>query len=407
MDQSANDVEHAPADSERIGHLDGLRGMAAFWVLAGHTCILTQYNIPLLSKPNFAVDLFMLISGFLMQYQATIRSHREPFDAPSSWVYFWIRRFLRLSPVYYLTLFIAIVFGTHFGAWRGAVANLFPETATEMARYADGSWSNVLIHVSYLFGFSPAYSFRTALPDWSIGLEMQFYMLFPFLYLVASRIGFIPLSIGAAVLTAILWLAVPAFLRAFAEPAFLPLKINLFIAGMVISASMFSRNPWWLFAGALTMAALPLDGIFSVKTGVIRVICAAALGGLSLYRKLSLPPVFTRLGDAVTNALSNRFCFWFGELSYGAYLIHLLILLPIAATVNSWDMSPRARFAFCLASVTILTYVLSRLIFSLVENPGRSLGRKLITVLKNEPAKPVTEATGDFPKKQTNAAPTR
>lgn len=318
-----------------------------------------------------------------------------------------VRRFFRLSPVYYLMLFIAIAFGAHFGAWRGAVANLFPETATEMMRYADGSWSNVLIHVSYLFGFFPAYSFRTALPDWSIGLEMQFYMLFPLLHLVAGRVGFIPLSIGATVMTAILWLAMPAFLRGFAEPAFLPLKINLFLAGMMISASMFSRTPWRLFAGALTMAALPLDGIFSDKAGMIGVICAAAVGGLSLYRKLSLQSVFTRICDGVTNSLSNRFCFWIGELSYGAYLIHLLILLPIAATVNSWDMSPMARFAFCLASVTILTYMLSRLTFSLVENPGRSLGRKLITMLKNEPTKPLKEATGDFPKKQTSAGPSR
>jgi peptidoglycan/LPS O-acetylase OafA/YrhL len=86
--------------SERIGFLDGLRGLASAWVVAGHACILTGFRVPVVQSPNYAVDLFMLISGFLMYFQAHLRAGKEPFEHYSSWVFFWIRRFFRLSPIY-------------------------------------------------------------------------------------------------------------------------------------------------------------------------------------------------------------------------------------------------------------------------------------------------------------------
>lgn len=41
----------------RIECLDGLRGLAALWVLVGHCMLLTGFMVPILSKPDLGVDL--------------------------------------------------------------------------------------------------------------------------------------------------------------------------------------------------------------------------------------------------------------------------------------------------------------------------------------------------------------
>jgi len=56
-------------DGAHIGVLDGLRGFAAFWVLLSHVSILAGMPaVPVLSWGGSAVDLFMMISGFLMTH---------------------------------------------------------------------------------------------------------------------------------------------------------------------------------------------------------------------------------------------------------------------------------------------------------------------------------------------------
>jgi len=49
--------------------LDGIRGLLAMWVFWGHICIFVGLKMPILGTPALAVDLFMLLSGFLMAYQ--------------------------------------------------------------------------------------------------------------------------------------------------------------------------------------------------------------------------------------------------------------------------------------------------------------------------------------------------
>src|SRR5437868_2882376 len=50
-----------------LAHLDGLRGMAALWVLVAHVGIWTGYAW--LPNPKLAVDIFIVCSGFLMVHQ--------------------------------------------------------------------------------------------------------------------------------------------------------------------------------------------------------------------------------------------------------------------------------------------------------------------------------------------------
>lgn len=46
--------------------LEGLRGFASLWVLLGHASLLVHCAIPIVSMPSIGVDLFILLSGYLM-----------------------------------------------------------------------------------------------------------------------------------------------------------------------------------------------------------------------------------------------------------------------------------------------------------------------------------------------------
>jgi peptidoglycan/LPS O-acetylase OafA/YrhL len=77
--------------------------------MVGH--ILAEYwkFPPIVSWTSLAVDIFILLSGFLMLHQATAREIHEPFDRPQTWLIFWLRRFFRLAPLYYTMLVVAVL----------------------------------------------------------------------------------------------------------------------------------------------------------------------------------------------------------------------------------------------------------------------------------------------------------
>ena len=90
--------------------LDGLRGLASIWVLLSHIQILTGLrDIPLLSWGELAVDLFMLLSGFLMAHNYIARKQSEPWESSRTIGQFWVRRFFRIAPLYYVVLVLSLI----------------------------------------------------------------------------------------------------------------------------------------------------------------------------------------------------------------------------------------------------------------------------------------------------------
>ncbi len=116
------------------GHLDflvGIRGLAALWVLVAHCMIWGGWYALPLPDPKIAVDIFMVVSGFLMVHVAQARSARKPPGSKSMTYRFWVRRFFRIAPLYYLVLGVAFVkLGRKFlSKWPDAKGNLSNSTS--------------------------------------------------------------------------------------------------------------------------------------------------------------------------------------------------------------------------------------------------------------------------------------
>lgn len=351
------------------------------WVVLHHAQVLSgasHMGWPLLHEGALAVDLFMMLSGFLMTHHYLLRRTQEPWALPSTWKTFWLRRFFRIAPLYYLALLAAMVLGPTMGEFRQDVAQVWPTTATTLERYNDNSLHNLLLHASFIFGVLPDYAFRTTLPDWSIGLEMQFYLVFPFLMLaMRSR----PLLVGCALVAASLALPQVAgrFMAAFPMPAFLPLKLYMFMFGIWVAMSRGSGRWASLVLALLLCVLVPVHEWDDEATG--RVLLVAVFHVLMDDGSLCVGRARAWLGK-LRAVLSCRWAAFAGDTSYAVYLVHLLILIPVSGWLATRPeylrLGATLRFVLCVALTLPPTYALAWLLFTRVEQPGIAMGKRLL-----------------------------
>ena len=147
--------------------IDGIRAIAVLWVIIFHAWLF-QYNgfqntadqifqnpfLIWISKGDLGVDLFFVISGFLI---GTILFKEYKKNKSLNFKRFYMRRFLRLMPVYVFSMIIGVYFlnGTPAGNWKMAWSNLL--------------YINNFVRESYM-GWT-----------WSLAIEEQFYLVIPFL----------------------------------------------------------------------------------------------------------------------------------------------------------------------------------------------------------------------------------
>lgn len=370
-----------PSPKRWSQELEGLRGLASLWVVLGHICILVDFHFPILSDPSMGVDLFILLSGYLMAKNYMEREDVEPWTASSTFKKFWLRRFFRIAPLYYVLLILAICLGSYFGEARDVIANYYPATQTNTSRYSDGSFLNIFTHITFLFGFLPYYSFNTVLPDWSIGLEMQFYILFPFIMLGVMKFGFSRTCIAVIIMCVIARILAPNYFLSFPMPSMILIKLNIFVAGMFIAAGVRNKSVFYIMLALLvTLASLYQHRSMSITR------YAAQIGMILMMATI----LWSHAEHSITNKflrfprwiLTNKFSVFLGDVSYSVYLLHLLIVLPVIALllINTKFMEHISIFRFCIATIIIIppTYMIGYLLYNIIERPGIQFGKSLV-----------------------------
>ncbi|TPJ31477.1 MULTISPECIES: acyltransferase [unclassified Mesorhizobium] len=383
-------------ESARIECLDGLRAAAALWVLLGHCLLLTGWHIPVLGDPALGVDLFIMLSGFLMVFHYQLRQAKEPWQRPETWLKFWTRRYFRIAPLFYVMLFFALALGPYLYDSRTVIDAFLQRAPQAPERFLDGSLKNIVAHLTFLFGLSPNLAYRTPLPDWSLGLEMQFYAVFPALMLLVRRFDWIWGAIMIAAIGIGCVLLLGQLSIHFPMPSFLPLKIQVFLCGMLLAGIVHQSRPRPLLHLALAMglASLPFGDSYGLSKFLIREALVLGFFALVLYRML--PGLAGTVSRKIAVALGGGVFHVLGELSYSIYLIHLLVLQPVAAFVIArygQEMDAPLRFAIVLAIVLPVVLLLSFVTYRVIEMPGQQLGRTVLRwfarrkpVLKPSPA---------------------
>jgi peptidoglycan/LPS O-acetylase OafA/YrhL len=385
--------------ADHLPYLDGLRGAAAGWVYVAHLAVLNSIHYPVITWGGSAVDLFMMLSGFLMAFHYFLRSEKEPWEEPATWTSFWLRRFFRIAPLFYVLLLAAFLFGPAIGEWRNQIDLVFPSAGTEPARYYDQSPMNVLTHVTFLFGALPKYAFRTTLPDWSIGLEMQFYLVFPFLMLVLARLG-PAIACGVFILIAGALIAIfPAYFGQFPMPSALALKLHVFASGMLVACAL-RCDKWHQSVQLLAIAvASPIFAfvlhVDDFGSAAIQIALVAAFAAVVFHRQLARIGIFSMPVRIVMGIFDSPPLRFLGDTSYGVYLVHLLIVIPAIGWLLSHEfylqMPQSQRLALSAAVTVVPVYLSAWVLHRLVEKPGIAFGKAVLSRKSRKRARSLEE----------------
>ncbi|HZZ18698.1 MAG TPA: acyltransferase [Opitutaceae bacterium] len=361
---------------QHIPCLDGIRGGLALWVFWGHLANVVGFRLPLVENLALAVDLFMLLSGFIMAWQWEIslqRPQQRPFGDQVSG--FWLRRFFRISPLYYMLFFVSmLVTPTWSEAKLRLMSSFHPNEAATSYGMPLTTLSNVGAHLTYIFGLIPRYASNNALPDWSLSLEMQFYVALPFLMVLCrpSRVLLLSLSsvamyIAAGHLFTTQDLVGGSAIR-FPHPSLLPLKIHIFAAGMALGWLAANKSNakrrivfWIAFLVPLIFVPHP--------------VAVAALGISALILSPQRPI------RAWANFLGKPPFRMSGDLSYCVYLVHPIpsyLILDLLSRCSFFrDLPSFGRFAAAILVLTPIVYALAYLAHRLVEKPGIDWGKRI------------------------------
>jgi peptidoglycan/LPS O-acetylase OafA/YrhL len=350
-----------------LNFLDGVRSVAALVVVFHHAWLQSwPYTMYPVAKPSgilgaltgwlafgkLAVTAFIVISGFcLMLPVVRFNKAVEPKR-------FFLRRCRRLLPPYYAALAIAILLD--FFLLKARTGTLY-----------DGSLpitlTGLLSHLTLVQNFT-SYPFQIAGPFWSIAVEFQIYLFFPFFVLVYKRWGILP---TLALTTIFGYIASFAFASVGFDNTFSHF-IAMFGFGMAAAHFAFTlQESAWRRAAIICYASVPLLAIVGIglhhELGSNKLITDALTGLLVavLLLLMSLKP-----HSFLARSFSVRPLVFVGSFSYSIYLIHF----PLQQLIWQWTAdaagwSRPTSFFFIAGVGTICILILSFGFFQLFERP--------------------------------------
>jgi peptidoglycan/LPS O-acetylase OafA/YrhL len=353
-------VEEPP--ERRLAFLDGLRALAALWVVLFHlsagkhiealrAILPTQLNTLLFDSGYLGVPIFFVLSGFVMAYTTKNSIFNGNYAAN-----FLLRRLARLTPPYYFALLVVV--------GSGAVKFILnPSAVTEF------SWVTLLANACYVQGL-------LHLPDlnpvfWTLAIEVQFYILFACVQFLVYRasvgsknidISWLVIYIAMAIFCLIV---LSGWMREYQKGSALP-YLYAFFAGVLAYYSGYGKS-FWLWLGVMYIASLFVlahklnsDFIAVVAVTSAALTVAGLRGGM------------------------NRWLNWawlqnVARISFSLYLLHNPVTGAVFRVATKLS-SGGALFDAVAALTSILFSILAATIaYYIVERPSLRFSRRLFS----------------------------
>ncbi|WP_338467553.1 acyltransferase [Novosphingobium sp. ZN18A2] len=341
------------AQPRHLDALTGIRGIAAWAVVLYHvrlslTGILPADAIAVLGRGYLAVDLFFILSGFVIWYNYADRLATG--GARRTGEFLW-RRFARIWPLH-ATMLAAFATFAAMAALSGRPNPDMPFAQLPLQLLLIQNW-----------GFTAHTGWNV--PAWSISTEFAAYLAFPGIVLIASKVR---RPATRLLLAAALAAAIQAI---FSSHGYRSLGDDISGLGLVRCLVEFSLGTIacmiWRASGARTARAWPW------------VLAAAGWGTLGLvlgWPQTAVIPLFftaTILALAsdtgpVSRILSVPAVVWLGEVSYSTYLSHTFLFLIFKLLFV--DETLQVGWAG-LAAYLLIVLATSALLYRLVERPAQ------------------------------------
>lgn len=345
---------------KHIPSLNGLRAISILLVLLQHIDIknlngFLSGKYPLLVDGNLGVNVFFVISGFLI---TTLLLQEEEQAGNISLKGFYIKRAFRIFPVYYTLLFVYLTL---------QLLNILDFTA--------GSWLTSLTYTKYLNWHS---DWETA-HLWSLSVEEQFYFIWPFVFRYAKKhrakyafaiIILVPLLRITHQVTQYQWMDFYTIFQ----------RVDAIMWGCVFALyhdkimpvvqNILSKHKWAIVVPFVVLFSLPLFdvinqrmdlhmGLFIVPlgrtTGTIADIAIGFIMLISIYYR-----------NVWFSLLNTRFMEYIGKLSYSLYIWQQLFFSNKIGPIGKLPLN------------ILLIFVTANISYYLIEKPFLKLRSKVL-----------------------------
>ncbi len=342
--------------------LDGLRGVAILLVIFLHNFGFMNYFF----FGWLGVDLFFVLSGFLIT-DILLKSLGKPYFLRN----FYMRRLLRIFPLFYLILVICLF-----------ILPAIKSLDLDISYYINNQvWLWTYLQ-NWLFVFKEPYGDKILLHTWSLAVEEQFYLVWPITILLVRK----PKALLAVVLMVLVGVAAARYavwVYKVQDLAYSSLYTFTRIDGLCIGAAvalLIRINPELLkkytTAIVLLMAGINFGFYFINNQRAFTLPYLAFVGyttfavlfGLLVYEAV------TGESKIIQVLFDNRVLKFFGKISYGLYVYHwpvYYILFPYLLDyfINSAEFGLRPAEITAAVMVTIAAVFISLISYHFFEKP--------------------------------------
>lgn len=360
----------------RLDYVDGLRGLAALYVVLHHIHHEFSYRTDLpvrvqeatkfLELGHYAVAVFIVVSGYSLML-SQVRSERG--TVAGGFGGFIKRRAWRILPPYYAALFLSIVLIVltpdlrQVTGWRSDI---------EVPSFTAGEFFS---HIFMVHNVNPEWVYKINSPMWSLATEWQIYLLFPVLLLpVWRRAG------GLALLAVAFFIGiVPNMLMGGRFNAAMPWYLGLFALGMMAAEIGFSRKPihsalrtrvpWGSLVLVFGIALAACVKICPWRLTLTDTLAGAGAASLLIFCTIWKTSEQASPQPWVAKLLEARWAVALGAFSYSLYLIHSPLISLMHIWLRNFDPSPVMRMVALMAFATPLIVGVAFLFHLVFEKP--------------------------------------
>lgn len=357
-------------DLKHLKYLDSLRGIAILMVILVHSWIASGYVIPFFLIGQRGVQLFFIVSALTLMISLHTRQE------PRRWSSYFVRRFFRIAPMFYLAL----------------VGNLIL-TASRGSQFNAGE---LLLGFTMMHGFSPELINHIVIGGWSIAVEVLFYLVLPLIFrwvktLMASAVL---LAVAASVCGFVSWQLAGIYPGAAEYFTFLwfVVEFPVFCAGILLYFAIAHIK-----VANLQQRTKALLSLFLTTVGVLG-LCLVPVNNSTLYVSTLFLSLFV-LGLSLVNwsLFVNRFLSFTGTISYSMYLIHFFVI-KFVLHVLGLEVLPENGYRTMIiyfVLVTAITMPLSYVTWRYIETPFIKLGNRVVARMSRNSTRPRGATTPD------------
>lgn len=357
-------------EPKKYEYIDSLRGIAILMVIIVHIGVVLDNTLLYFPKDTilhkiiwsggYGVQLFFIVSAYTLTM-----SYYNRIDESKRTMKFFIRRFFRIAPMYYL----AIIYFTFDKYLQFNLVD--PDLSAIPVR-------SMLSNVVFTNALIPEHTNNYVPGGWSVSVEFLFYFIMPF---ICAKIKTVNSAMILFLVTLLIALILDPIFKAYtAFPYFQ--QYNFFVQLPVFPLGImtyFYLNNKENKIEPRTVALLAI---------MLFILCYVALPEHLLFSFL-FALILIIQNKYNFKALSNKLLAAVGKVSFSMYLVHFGVIYMLnrigfnhLIDVTSYGTSI-LNFILMYLIVAVCTYAISTLTYRIIEVPGQNLGRHLIKRIGN------------------------